>query len=540
MAGRYVLIDEILKNHYERELNLRKFYPFFILQQTGFRSFQEGRFASIDMGYLVMASLGFFIHENSLNEREVSYEIFADFMRELLLRDFPLVFEKNANELGTPSAYQAGKDEEDDDIAQLIRYFFDRLTNGGKAFSMDFYDPESKSTRTARVRLIDSLVREKDVIYQITEDGIEFYLSTKEMKDESRISTEQLLLEKLIRAENFRGSIDVIERINVEVRALEKRCDEIKKLLLTDVKAGTAEVDAFMDRTSKWFDEEKKSFAKNRALADKALARIRGDGAKNAARDIVKLEYLLQQTIQNHSRLIANAAELTTFADEMVRRSRQRSLLSTFSFSSSLRRMERVDRADLMEQVLAPFFLPKRYQSLTENAPDHMVLDNVRLVEKNEIRERRAADLDFEYDDEKLSRTVGQNFAKMFTEICERFDKWDAFDLKELTAILEIRFSQSIYRNRDYYSFFTQLAEKPVYKISDMLEKQETFLEELVVEHTDKKQLEKYKDLSFRLAFPDELVSVEKRMDPIPADAHIEDEFEGGRFALTNIQFIKQ
>ena len=169
-----------------------------------------------------------------------------------------------------------------------------------------------------------------------------------------------------------------------------------------------------------------------------------------------------------------------------------------------------------------------------------MVLDNVRLVEKNEIRERRAADLDFEYDDEKLSRTVGQNFAKMFTEICERFDKWDAFDLKELTAILEIRFSQSIYRNRDYYSFFTQLAEKPVYKISDMLEKQETFLEELVVEHTDKKQLEKYKDLSFRLAFPDELVSVEKRMDPIPADAHIEDEFEGGRFALTNIQFIKQ
>ena len=201
MAGRYVLIDEILKNHYERELNLRKFYPFFILQQTGFRSFQEGRFASIDMGYLVMASLGFFIHENSLNEREVSYEIFADFMRELLLRDFPLVFEKNANELGAPSAYQAGKDEEDDDIAQLIRYFFDRLTNGGKAFSMDFYDPESKSTRTARVRLIDSLVREKDVIYQITEDGIEFYLSTKEMKDESRISTEQLLLEKLIRAE---------------------------------------------------------------------------------------------------------------------------------------------------------------------------------------------------------------------------------------------------------------------------------------------------------------------------------------------------
>ena len=131
---------------------------------------------------------------------------------------------------------------------------------------MSFYDPAERKSKIARVRLIDSTVKEDEVVYNITEDGIEFYLSTKEVRDESRINMDQLLLEKLIRSENFRGSIDVIQRINVEVKALEKKRQEVIALLISDVHAGTAMMDEYMDRTSVWFAEERKSFARNRCL----------------------------------------------------------------------------------------------------------------------------------------------------------------------------------------------------------------------------------------------------------------------------------
>ena len=72
---------------------------------------------------------------------------------------------------------------------------------------------------------------------------------------------DQLLLEKLIKSENFRGSIDVIERINIEVKALEKYREEVVELLLSDVHEGAKAVDEYVERTSVWFAEERKSFA---------------------------------------------------------------------------------------------------------------------------------------------------------------------------------------------------------------------------------------------------------------------------------------
>lgn len=44
--------------------------------------------------------------------------------------------------------------------------------------------------------MIESTIRDNIVWYTISPDAVEFYLDTKEIKDESRISVQQLLLEK--------------------------------------------------------------------------------------------------------------------------------------------------------------------------------------------------------------------------------------------------------------------------------------------------------------------------------------------------------
>ena len=79
MAENYVLIDDIIKNHTERMLNLRKFYPFFNLAEGTFAQYKEGRFRFLDMGYITLAVIRFFINENSFNERPVRYPDYEKF-----------------------------------------------------------------------------------------------------------------------------------------------------------------------------------------------------------------------------------------------------------------------------------------------------------------------------------------------------------------------------------------------------------------------------------------------------------------------------
>ena len=493
MAEKYSLIDDIIRNHSERILNLRKFYPFFTLAEGTFNQYKDGRFKFLDMGYISLAVLRYFINENSFNDSLVKYKGYERFCLELLERDFGL---------------KASEEYSREELKELARYIFDKLRNYGRAFEMSFYDPVEHKNKLVRVRLIDSVVKEEEVEYSITEDGIEFYLTTKEVRDESRINMDQLLLEKMIKSENFRGSMDVIERINIEVKALDKKREEVIQLLLTDVHAGTAAVDEYMDQTALWFNEERKSFARNRELVDKAVARLNmGDNSKTA-RDITRLQTMLKQTIESHSELIAKAAELSRFSDEMVRRSRTRSLRASFDYEALLGRIIAEDRGDILEQMIMPFLLPRRYKSLSIHTIDNVILQKTGETLKGEKKENETPDLDFKYEDELLTENVGQNFAKLFAELLERLRKWDRLTLQEYNAILEIKFGEDIYKNRDYYSFLTHLAGKTEYSVKSMRDDAETFLEGMVVEHLSEDRLDEYSDISFEIEYGNEEIKL--------------------------------
>ena len=495
MASKYTLTDDIIKNHTERILNLRKFYPFFTLAEGTFSQYKEGIFRFLDMGYITLAVLRYFINENSFNDSPVTYAGYSEFCREMLSRDFDVTRDKF----------------EKDEIDELIRYIFDKIRNYGKAFEFDFYDPAERKQKVARVRLIDSTVRETEVVYTITEDGIEFYLTTKEVRDESRINMDQLLLEKLIKSENFRGSIDVIERINIEVKALEKYREEVVELLLSDVHEGAKAVDEYVERTSVWFAEERKSFARNRELVDKAVARLTFGSESNdskTARDITRLQTMLKQTIENHSNLIASTAELSRFSDEMIRRSRVRSLRASFDYESALNRMVAEDCPQGLAEFALPLLLPKRHKSMAISTIDNIVLQKTAESLKGEVRKELKADLTFKYDDELLNESVSMNFAKLFKELLGRLRRWDKVTLREFGAILEVKFGMDVYKNRDYYAFLTHLAGKSLYSVKEITENAETFLEEMVASGMSEDELEEFEDISFKIEFGSDLVQM--------------------------------
>ena len=57
----HILIHDIIDGHEERMNNLKKFYPFFRLCDHSLIQFRDGRYEGIDMGYVTMAVLRFFI-----------------------------------------------------------------------------------------------------------------------------------------------------------------------------------------------------------------------------------------------------------------------------------------------------------------------------------------------------------------------------------------------------------------------------------------------------------------------------------------------
>ena len=88
MAQEHLLMHDIVSGHGERMQNLKRYYPFFRLSEYSLAQFGDGRFARLDMGYIVMAVLRFFIEENHMNDRNVTYAMYDHFMNDFLDREF--------------------------------------------------------------------------------------------------------------------------------------------------------------------------------------------------------------------------------------------------------------------------------------------------------------------------------------------------------------------------------------------------------------------------------------------------------------------
>lgn len=479
MAEEHILIDDILSSEKERMLYLKKYYPFFVLQETSLGQYKEGRFQELDMGYITMALLRFLIQENHFNGHPVTYTSVEKFLRGVVRRDFHL------------SGEGALSNEEEKD---LVRFLFDKIRNDGRPFIFPFYDPETHTRQQGYVRLVDSTVEEGEVVYQITADGIEFYLSTKEVRDESSISTEQVLLEKMIRTENFKGGIDVIRRINLEVEQLKRERREVVRLLQEDLNTGLTRSEAFMDRISKWFEMERKSFQKNKALVDKAVARA---GTNAVVRDITTLEIELKNVIESHRMLMEEAADLSRLTTEMVERAKLRALRPAFDFRQALDLLKREDDPAGMQHVLMPFFLPRRRKSFSIFSIDKLVNEAVSGEEDKEKGTKTPPDLDFEYEDEKLSRMIGSNFSRLFKELLERLQRWGTVTLPEFNAILETKFGKEIYENKDYYAFLVHLTKKERYVMAEAFEEPETFLEAYAAKHFTEQEKAQFREMIF-------------------------------------------
>ena len=464
------LLNEIISDHRERMLNLKKYYPFFKLTEVSFSQFREGKYEILDMGYIVMGILRFFIEENNFKEKDVTYPEYLEFIDGMFARDFGLAL----------------SEEESKEIAD---YIFDKIKNDGKPFDFEYFDPVDRKKRVSRIKMIESSIRENTVWYAISPDAIEFYLDTKEIKDESRISVQQLLLEKMIRARNFKGGTEVVERINEEVNRLQLKKNEVMNILATDVFAGIEAYEEFVSTGMRWFEEEEKLFKKNRDLIENALARMNeADAADRTSEsfyrninEIYELENQLKVAMNRHGDLLKACTDMQRLTDDAVRRAKLGRLRSHVDFGGMLNDMIKTDNADILVSVLSPLFRPRIKKTFSIPMIDDALNNKpAKYVAVEKVSEEKPEDIVFadEIEDERIKH----NYTFIMSNLLVCMEKKQEFTLEQFNEAMAGAYSEDLLKNADYFSFFVNLCQKKEYVIGGEGMHKEGFLDDILIE----------------------------------------------------------
>lgn len=486
MAEEYILTRDIIQDHSERMLNIRKYYPYFKLTEGAFSQFLGGRYEQLDMGYILMAVLRFFIEENNFREKDVTYEEYSRFMHDIYRRDFVIALDDNEEQ-------------------ELTLYIFDKIKNDGRPFTYNYFDPLDKKRKTVRMKLIDSRIKDDTICYYITSDAIEFYLDTKEIKDESSISVAQALLSKMITTSNFKGGIEVIKRINSEVGRLKARKNEVLNILSYDVFEGARAYEEFVNTGMRWFEDEQKLFAKNMELAKEAEKRIDSyrdaEGILDSTSELYYLEAELKKAINKHSELLAACTDLQIKADEIIASAKYSKLRRSFNFKDALRIMMENDDSAALESMIVPLLDLNIKKQFSLTSIDKLLSAKAVAEEKGEKIEEKE-EIEYVYEDELEEQRISDNYVSLIKVLVDKLSQCevgDSFDLRELNIHYERAFGGSIYKNGDYYSMLVHMCQKKHYDIAQVVSDTDTFFEAEL-----KRAAKDMMNIAFELKFDDD------------------------------------
>jgi len=482
MAQEHILLNDIISDHRERMLNLKKYYPFFKLTDVSFSQFKDGKYEILDMGYLIMAILRFFIEENNFKQKDVTYREYVEFITTCVNRDFGLT---------------AGEAES----KEIADYIFDKIKNDGKPFSFEYFDPVDRKKRTSRMKIIESKIIDSTVWYSISADAIEFYLDTKEIKDESKISVQQLLLEKMIRSQNFKGGTEVIQRINEEVSRLQIKKNEVLNILTTDVFAGIEAYESFVTVGMRWFEEEEKLFVKNKELIFVALEKAEESKEKGSNEsyyrtldEIYQLEIQLKVAMNKHSELLRACTDMQKLTDEIVKKNKLSRLRSHFDFKNMRNTLIKNDDVDSLSLIIASMLKPKVKKTFNIINMDDCLTYRPERYDKAEIVSKSEAK-DIQFVDEIEDERIKINYRFLMRNLLLYLNQNSSFTLKEFNEVLEKNYSKKIFKNGDYYSFFINLCHKKEYEIGVGASAKESYLDEIIQE-----EFKNYKRVDFTIS----------------------------------------
>lgn len=391
--------------------------------------------------------LSFLIYEGKLKYRGLTFQNMQAFIGKALKRIF-------------------AKDFDAQTIRNLTSDLLDALQNGGRNFVINTYSFKTGSFRDKFVKFIEIKQSEGGVLeYFITEQGVEFYLKTKEFPDETRITINLLLFQKQMEKGAFGFAYETVRRLNMEVqKKKDRKLTILESLMYGRLDHGEA-YNNYHKSIIMQFEEEAELFN----VAVKSVHDVFGeyveklnsghltDKEERAFKLIRIIEKEISRAQTLHTELLKEAAKFIEEYDRTLAIRRKTVFSERFNFQSEFEKLITGNENPgnikyLFEPLLNPK-IPKAFNPLCMFMPQR--ISRSREEDKESIENAVAVDRDTL--DKRVSRRVRDNFVFYAANLLKALQSVEKLYLADFCDSLKARYTDEILYNGDFVSFLIEL-----------------------------------------------------------------------------------
>ena len=159
------------------------------------------------------------------------------------------------------------------------------------------------------------------------------------------------------------------------------------------------------------------------------------------------------------------------------------------------------DDTTLLECMVKPFLGININKRFSLKSIDKLLSIKSDKKEANEVVKTDLVEENYVYDDEIEDERIRFNYVNIIHEFMECVFEYEKFDLIKFNSILRNKYGDDIFKNGDYYSMLVHLSQKSEYVFDEIIEKQDTFLDDYMKDVLKEYDENLYKGLKLKLIF---------------------------------------
>lgn len=359
------------------------------------------------------------------------------------------------------------KDFKQDGLRELTAEILDALQNGGRNFIINTYSFKTGSFKEKYVKFLDIKQTEQGLLeYFVSEQGVDFYLKTKEFPDETKITINLLLFQKQMEKGAFGFAYETVRRLNMEVqKKKDRKYSLLEALMYGRLDFGEA-YNTYHKSIVMQFEEESELFdvaMKNVSSAfSEYVERInKGEVTEKEERTftlikIIEKEVSRAQTL--HTELLKEAVGFTKEYDTVLGIRRKAIFTERFSFLGEFEKiMTQNEKPEVLKYIFEPLINPqirKSFNPLRSLEPQRVVKSK---KEEKESQESSINEDRLTIDNLTRNRVKG-NFIFYASKLLEALDTPSKqVCLQDFCDSLATKYTEDSIYNGDFISFIIEM-----------------------------------------------------------------------------------
>jgi hypothetical protein len=359
------------------------------------------------------------------------------------------------------------RDLEVEESRKLTAEILDGLQNGGRNFVLEIYNFKSCSLKEKYVKFLEiKQSAEGRLCYYITEQGVDFYLRTKEFPEETKITVNLLLFQKQMEKGAFGFAYETVRRLNMEVQKKKDRKYSLLETLMYNRSDSGEAYHSYHQSVDLQFAEEAELFQTAlQNVADAYSEYVERINSGNAADKeirtftlikIIEKEISRAQTL--HTELLQEAVGFTREYDQVLRVRRKAIFSERFNFQGELEKLiGHRQKPEALRFLFEPLLNPclrKSFNPLRALEPQRLLRERPR---EEEVRDSDVQD-GRETSDQLTGRRVRKNFLFYAARLLEALDRPEQeVALADFCTGLSARYTEDSIYNGDFLSFLLEM-----------------------------------------------------------------------------------